>query len=257
MNDIERAALLIAGAKKLVAFTGAGISVESGIPPFRGEGGIWDKYDPQVLEISWFVEHPRESWMVIRDIFYQKFHSKGPNDAHRFLAALERENKIDLLVTQNIDELHYRAGSRKIAEFHGNARQLVCMATGKTIPASAMDLAHMSDDELPPMSPDGGIYKPDFTFFGEDIPLEASHRAKSAARSCDVMLVIGSTGEVYPAAYIPWEAKESGATVIEINPKPSRFTPHTSTFRIAMKAGEACARIAELMDLDIRRESAD
>jgi NAD-dependent deacetylase len=256
MEELQRAADIISGAKRLAAFTGAGISVESGIPPFRGEGGIWDQYDPQVLELSWFLSHPKTSWIAIRDIFYRKFHEKEPNDAHYFLATLESRGQLELLITQNIDELHFRAGSRNIAEYHGNARQLVCLMTGEKVPASAIPLEQLADDDMPPMSPAGGLYKPDFIFFGEGIPARTAAMATEAARNCDVMLVIGSTGEVYPAAYVPKEAKQHGATVIEINPGESAFTRQVADFRIAMKAGEACARIADLMGMEIIRGSA-
>ncbi len=257
MDEIARAAEAIAAAEHLTAFTGAGISVESGIPPFRGEGGIWDLYDPEVLEISWFLKNPKESWIAIRDIFYMKFHQKEPNDAHRFLAAMEERGILKLLVTQNIDELHYRAGSRNIAEYHGNARNLICMKTGEKIPSSSLELQNLSADELPPMSPAGGLYKPDFIFFGEGIPPDAARRAYEAASASDVMLVIGSTGEVYPAADIPRIARQSGATVIEINPEESFFTHRVSNYRIPMKAGEACAELAAKLDFSLRPESAD
>lgn len=250
-QTIEQAAEIISSARYLAAFTGAGISVESGIPAFRGEGGIWDKYDPRVLEISWFLAHPKESWMAIRDIFYEKFAQKEPNSAHYFLSALEREGKLELLVTQNIDELHYKSGSRSIAEYHGNARQLVCLKTGEKVPASRLALSELDDDQLPPMSPAGGVYKPDFVFFGEGIPVEAAVRSEQAAQNCDVMLVIGSTGEVYPAAGIPAHARANGATIIEINPAPSAFTNSITNVYLPMKAGEACLQLANLLNIEL------
>jgi NAD-dependent deacetylase len=239
-SRITAAASLIRSARHLTAFTGAGISVESGIPPFRGAGGLWDRYDPRTLEIEFFLRHPEQAWPVIREIFYDNFGRAKPNKAHEVLAAWEARGLLKMLITQNIDNLHYTAGSRNIAEFHGNSRLLACLSCGARVEAHP-DLLK----DLPPRCSCGGIYKPDFIFFGEGIPAEAHAKSLEAAGRTDVMLVVGSTGEVYPAALVPRRASDAGAKIIEINPEPSEFTASITDIHIPMKAGEAFGLLAE------------
>jgi len=233
-NSIRQAAALIRGAGYLTAFTGAGISVESGIPPFRGPGGLWGKYDPRTLELDYFISHPEKAWPVIREIFYDNFGVAKPNRAHEALADWERRGLLKTLVTQNIDNLHYLAGSRNIVEFHGNSRLLACLTCGRRVEAARALL-----EKLPPRCSCGGVYKPDFIFFGEGIPPEAHARAQEAARRTDVMLVVGSTGEVYPAALVPRWASEAEAKIIEINPQTSEFTGSVADIHLPLKAAEA------------------
>ena len=239
---IREAAALIRSAKYLTAFTGAGISVESGIPPFRGPGGLWGKYDPHTLELDYFLSHPADAWPVIREIFYDNFGKAKPNAAHLALARLEAAGTLKVLITQNIDNLHFLAGSRNIVEFHGNSRLLVCLECGGRVEAVPELLV-----KLPPRCPCGGIYKPDFIFFGEGIPQGAHAKSQDAARRTDVMLVIGSTGEVYPAALVPRWAAEAGAEIIEINPEPSEFTRTVSDLHVQLKAAEAFVLIEREM----------
>ncbi|MGO9411055.1 MAG: SIR2 family NAD-dependent protein deacylase [Spirochaetia bacterium] len=241
MNLIRSAATIIREAKYLTAFTGAGISVESGIPPFRGEGGLWSHYDPRMLQSDYFLMHPDKAWPLIKEIFYDNFGKAQPNKAHEVLAALEARGagpdgrgRLQVLITQNIDNLHYLAGSRAIVEFHGNSRLLLCLDCGKRVEASPELL-----QTLPPRCACGGLYKPDFIFFGEGIPPQAHERSEKAAGLTDVMLVVGSTGEVYPAALVPRRAKEAGAEIIEINPEESEFTGSITNIHIPMKAAEA------------------
>jgi NAD-dependent deacetylase len=233
-DAINAASRLIRGARYLTAFTGAGISVESGIPPFRGPGGLWGKYDPRTLELDYFLAHPEKAWPVIREIFYDNFGTARPNAAHLALARMEAAGRLKALITQNIDNLHYLAGSRNIVEFHGNSRLLVCLECGSRVEAARGLL-----EKIPPCCPCSGIYKPDFIFFGEGIPPGAHAKSQDAARRTDVMLVIGSTGEVYPAAMVPRWAAEAGATIIEINPEPSEFTRTISDLHVQLKAAEA------------------
>lgn len=229
----REAARLIRQARHLTAFTGAGISVESGIPPFRGEGGLWTKYDPRLLEIRYFLKHPEISWPVLREIFYDHFGAARPNRAHEVLAAWEARGLLKTVITQNIDNLHFEAGSRNVVEYHGNSRTLVCLSCGARKPADSELLA-----TLPPLCACGGLLKPDFVFFGEGIPARASTAADAAADCTDCMLVVGSTGEVYPAALVPRRARENGAVLIEINPSPSEFSADASV-RVPFGAAEA------------------
>jgi NAD-dependent deacetylase len=241
-SAISTAAGLVRSARYLIAFTGAGISVESGIPPFRGAGGLWSRYDPRMLELDYFLAHPDRAWPVIREIFYDHFGKAKPNKAHEVLAAWEAHGLLKTLITQNIDNLHYLAGSRNIVEFHGNSRLLVCLACGQRVEANPALL-----EKLPPMCPCGGVYKPDFIFFGEGIPQSAHARSQDAARRTDVMLVVGSTGEVYPAAMVPRWASEAGAKIIEINPEASEFTGSVSDIHVPLKAAEAFGLIEKEM----------
>jgi NAD-dependent deacetylase len=233
-NGLKEAIFLIRSAKYLTAFTGAGISVESGIPPFRGPGGLWNKYDPRMLELEYFVSHPDTAWPVIREIFYDHFGKAQPNKAHEVLAYWEMQGHLKALITQNIDNLHYLAGSRNIVEFHGNSRLLVCLDCGRRVEAARPLL-----EKLPPRCACGGVLKPDFIFFGEGIPPDAYARAHEAARRADVMLVVGSTGEVYPAALIPMWASEASAKIIEVNPETSEFTRSISDIHLHLRAAEA------------------
>lgn len=223
----EAAAEVISGSSYLVAFTGAGISVESGIPPFRGPDGIWNRYDPRSLELEYFDAHPEDSWIVIKEIFYDFFGSAEPNQAHLILAQWQNRGVLKSLITQNIDDLHTRAGSPDVIEYHGNSRLLRCLACRARHPAVPTLL-----ERLPPACPVcGGLLKPDFVFFGEGIPAEAAYAAEYAAENADAMILIGTTGEVYPAAMLPERAKANGAAVIEINPNRSNYTgPITDIF---------------------------
>ena len=231
---IHKAVELILTARYLTAFTGAGISVESGIPPFRGEGGLWSRYDPRMLELDYFLAHPERSWPVLREIFYQHFGAARPNTAHRVLAAWESRGLLKVLITQNIDRLHHEAGSRSVVEFHGNSRRLVCLSCSRSVDAQPSLL-----ETLPPRCPCGGVYKPDFVFFGEGIPASAHARSREAAQRTDVMIVVGSTGEVFPAAMVPRWAAEAGAAIVEINPETSEFTRTVSDLHIPLRAAEA------------------
>jgi NAD-dependent deacetylase len=233
-GSIQEVASLIRSSRYLTAFTGAGISVESGIPPFRGPGGLWGKYDPHTLELEYFLAHPETAWPVIREIFYDNFGQARPNKAHQVLAAWESRGLLKVLITQNIDNLHYLAGSRNIVEFHGNSRKLLCLSCGTRRDAEPEILK-----TLPPRCRCGGIYKPDFIFFGEGIPPDAHTRSMEAAGRTDVMLVVGSTGEVYPAAMVPARARDAGAKIIEVNPRTSEFTAPVTDIHIPMKAAEA------------------
>lgn len=159
-DRFENAAEIIVNAKRCVAFTGAGISVESGIPPFRGENGLWNKYDPDTFDIRYFHRHTKESWQVIREIFYDLFGKVRPNKAHAALAQLEASGVVKSVITQNVDNLHYDAGSRVVHEFHGSLKRLVCLACHARYPISTVSL-----DRLPPACPHcEGILKPDVIF---------------------------------------------------------------------------------------------
>jgi NAD-dependent deacetylase len=238
----QRAIGVISAADYLVAFTGAGISVESGIPSFRGENGLWHHYDPQILDIGYFLRNPDASWKVIKEIFYEHFGHAQPNTAHKVLAYWEELGLLKEIITQNIDDLHYKAGNRTPIEYHGNSRKLVCTQTGRRYEATEERLS-----VLPPLSDDGALLKPDFVFFGEGIPGEAARRAEHAARTADVMLIIGTAGEVYPAAALPQLAAGNNATIIEINPERSLYTSSITDIFIQAPAVSAMEELSRLI----------
>ena len=233
-REIKRSVSLIKSSKHTTVFTGAGISVESGIPPFRGENGLWSKYNPQILELSYFYKNSIKSWKLIKEIFYDFIGKAKPNQAHYLLAEMEKKGLIDCIITQNIDNLHYEAGSKNIYEFHGNSRDLVCTNCGKKYKVSNKILQN-----LPPACKQcRGLLKPDFIFFGEQIPEKARIGSFAEAEIADLFILIGTTGEVIPASFIPQLAKRNGAAIIEINPNKSNYTDSIADIFLKGKATE-------------------
>ncbi len=236
-DKVTEAAQILKNAKHPIAFTGAGISVESGIPPFRGKNGLWNRYDPSFLEIGYFLNNPEDSWEWIKTIFFEKFGDARPNDAHLLL----KEVGIDTVVTQNIDNLHQIAGTKKVIEFHGNSQQMICLKCKERFAASTVNL-----DMLPPSCGNcGGLLKPDFVFFGEPIPDEARDEAFEQAALADVMLVVGTTGQVMPACMVPYLAKENGAKIIEINTERSAFSRSITDIFLKGSAAEIMRGIVQ------------
>lgn len=239
----SRAAKIIKNSKHLSAFTGAGISVESGIPPFRGENGLWSKYDPEILDINYFKHNPEKSWITIKKIFYDYFGKAKPNFAHTALAQLEKNGILKAIITQNIDNLHFIAGNRNVIEFHGNSRKLICTECGKTYSADESIFLNLP----PKCSYCSGILKPDFVFFGEPIPEKAYEESIYEAEISDVFLLIGTSGVIYPASLIPYLAKKNGAKIIEINPEISEYTNKITDIFIKEKASIAMRKILKLI----------
>jgi NAD-dependent deacetylase len=244
MNEIlVLAAQRLKKAKRAVAFTGAGISVESGIPPFRGKGGLWSKYNPDILDIRNFYEQPEKSWQVIKEIFYDHFNNAQPNAAHIALAKMESDGLLQAVITQNIDNLHQDAGSKTVLEYHGSTHRLVCLSCH-----SVYQFSTEMFDHIPPRCKKcGTILKPDMVFFGEGIPFAVHQKAMEETVNSDVWLVIGTTGEVMPACNLPIEAKDNGATIIEINIRPSHFTQRITDLLLQGKATEMTAALYETL----------
>lgn len=250
-SALEGAAQVIRTSRRLIAFTGAGISVESGVPAFRGPGGLYETMDPSLLEIDRFNSEPAVCWEAIRQVFYSAGpggRRPEPNAAHRALAKWEAEGRLAAVITQNIDGLHSKAGSRNVVEFHGSTRELVCRRCGRRVAATDEALDSGLLDSLPPRCPDcGGLLKPDFVFFGEGIPQDAYSEAFSAASEADACLIIGSTGVVYPAAQVPIMAKRAGAKLIEVDPGDTEFSASIVDFHIRLGASEAMTRLDEIL----------
>lgn len=241
---IDRAAGDLARAKNVVALTGAGISVESDIPPFRGKGGIWEKIDPmEYAHIDSFLENPEKVWRVLIKEMTSVLDQAKPNAAHLGLARLEELEILKTVITQNVDGLHQDAGNTDVIEFHGNFAWQRCMDCGRRYKTRSVDM-----DRLPPHCKCGGILRPECVFFGEPIPPQHLYRSQVAAEQCDVMLVIGTSAYVQPAASIPALSKQSGARVIEINPEPTPLTNGISDYLIKGMAVDVTNRIMEKLE---------
>jgi NAD-dependent deacetylase len=238
---IKKAAADLAEAKMATALTGAGISTESGIPPFRGKGGLWEKYDPmEVAHIDSFLQDPEKVWNLLFKDMKDVLDKATPSDSHKGLAKLEELGILKTIITQNVDGLHQMAGNRDVIEFHGNMAWQRCMECDAHFKTSKVKIT-----EIPPRCDCGGILRPNAVLFGEMIPQEALWRSRQVATDCDVMLVIGTSAVVQPAALMPVVAKESGAKIIEINPESTLLTGDISDYLIKGPAGDVMNGIIE------------
>ena len=247
MEEIERLAELILESEQTVVFTGAGISTESGIPDFRSPGGIWSRYDPEDFTIQRFLSSPDA-----RKAFWQVAAEGGllaeaePNPAHYAIAELHRLGRLDCVITQNVDNLHQKAGvpEDRVLELHGNMRRVVCMGCGSRFPMPDMVQKVKEGMESPDCPRCHGILKPDAVLFGEALPLVTLREATHRAQKCDLCLVIGSTLVIYPAAYVPAYAREAGAKLAIVNLTATPLD-HDATVCIRGKAGEIMPRVME------------
>ncbi|MGD9364464.1 MAG: NAD-dependent deacylase [Desulfobacteraceae bacterium] len=240
-SQIQQAAMALISARSSVALTGAGISVESGIPPFRGKGGLWEQIDPmKYAHIDAYERNPAEVWEVLFMRLRDVLEKAEPNDGHLGLYRLETMGLLQCIVTQNVDGLHQQAGSKDVIEFHGTFASHHCTTCGQSVGWHHVNLAH-----LPPKCPCGGILRPDVVMFGEIIPMDRLQRAQMLASTCDVMMVVGTSATVEPAAYLPFIAKRAGATIIEINPEPTPLTRQVSDITLLGKAGRIMRELLE------------
>jgi NAD-dependent deacetylase len=244
---VEDLAQLIATKDRIVAFTGAGISVESGIPDFRSAEGLWARFDPmEYATIDAFVQDPERVWKMLMEV--DSIVKKArPNEAHQALAQLEKLGKMDGIITQNIDNLHQEAGSTQVIEYHGNAKRLVC-ACGFKEKSSAI-----VDTSVPPRCDScGAILKPDVVLFGEPIPEKAAEKAMQLAQDCNLFLSIGTSAMVAPASYLPMIAQKTGAIVVEINLEETSLSKTIAKHSLRGRAGELLPRlldrVKELLD---------
>ncbi len=245
--DLQIARQMVAASSRIVAFTGAGISAESGIPTYRdSESALWKKYDPmEVAEIESFLRDPREFWAFFKDARYHVMSRATPNPGHVALARMEAAGRLVCVITQNIDGLHQAAGSKKVIELHGNTRRIVCLDCGHVI-GMEQAVGIIERQNPPPCPSCGGRLKPDVVFFGEPLPQAALQEAFEAAAACDLMLSVGSSLQVYPAASIPELAKRSGARLIIVNRTP---TPFDGIADVVLRgpAGEVLPALAEVV----------
>lgn len=236
---LDHAARILAGARSVVVSTGAGMSKESGIPTFRdAPNALWEKFDPAKLaSAEGFLDDPPLVWRWYEERRRMIAEAK-PNPGHSTIARLEPLFENFVVITQNIDDLHRKAGSRNIVEMHGNIFRFKCF-----------DLNHpideLPDDErVPPRCHCGSLIRPDVVWFGELLPERAVHRAYGALERCDVMLVVGTSGVVYPVAGFPEVARSQGAKIIEVNPEATPITPLADVF-LEGRAGEVLPRLAD------------
>jgi NAD-dependent deacetylase len=252
---IEKAADLLVRAKHAVVLTGAGISTESGVPDFRSPGGIWERYDPTLFFYARFMAEPDVVWRCLIEMNTSGAMSlwdAKPNKGHLALAALEQIGIIKAVITQNIDNLHQKAGSGNVIEFHGNMLVFKCLKCGCKYGYEQLLEIIANSACLPPLCGCGGMLKPDAVFFGEAIPQEALKESFRHAQDCDLMLVIGTSAQIEPAASLPIVAKgmhsmfrgmgslipKGDCHVIEINREPTALTSEVSDFLIQGGAGE-------------------
>ncbi len=238
---VELAANLILESGSAIAFTGAGISVESGIPHFRGEGGLWTRFDPyKVAHIDTLKRDPREYWSY--SLNYRRTGAE-PNAAHLALSELQRQGRLGPIITQNTDGLHQKAGSRDVIELHGSSAGVVCLDCAAEFPRDEIDAINRNHCPPPCPSCQGLHLKPTVVLFGEPLPAEGLSRAQAAARNSDLVLVIGSSLQVYPAAGIPRLALAGGARICIVNADPTPLDPAAAVV-IHGKAGEVLPQIA-------------
>jgi NAD-dependent deacetylase len=215
----QELAALIRRHPRVVALTGAGISVASGIPDFRSAGGLWSRFDPmEYAYIRAFRTNPAKVWAMLKEMDALITRAR-PNPAHYALAELEAKGFLLGIITQNVDNLHQAAGSKRVVEYHGNALRFVCDNCRGQHPRESLDFS-----QTPLYCLCGGLIRPDVVFFGEAIPPAAQQEAEDLAQHCDLLLVIGTSGEVAPASYIPNIAKEWQALIVELNLEATRLT---------------------------------
>lgn len=230
-------------------FTGAGVSTESGIPDFRSPGGMWSRYNPEDFTIQRFLarrEARKALWKMATE--GRLLMEAEPNPAHYAIAELYRLGKLDCVVTQNVDNLHQKAGlpEDRVLELHGNMRRVVCLSCRRYFPMSEVLQRLNEGVDVPECLYCGGILKPDGVFFGEALPQDVLSEAIRRAQSCDLFIVIGSTLVVYAAAYVPTYAKQAGAKLAIVNLTPTPLD-HYAAVVINGKAGEIMPKVLQIV----------
>jgi NAD-dependent deacetylase len=242
--SVTALAELIRSARPCVVLTGAGVSTESGIPDFRSPTGVWGQYDPmEYATIEAFESDPVKVWGFYA-LRYRALTEAQPNDAHLALAELERRGIVSAVITQNVDLLHERAGSRDVIEVHGSIRECVCLACGARY--GLAEVLRMLDGTAVPRCTCGEVVKPGVVMFGELLEAEAIDRAFALAREAGLLLVVGSTLEVQPVAGLPWETLTAGGEVAIVNLGPTAFDSRAS-LKVDGKAGEVLRALVELL----------
>jgi len=248
LSQIDAAADMIIQSKKLVVFTGAGMSTESGISDFRSPGGVWSRFDPSEFTFQKFLssEESREKYWEFSTSSWGEMAAAQPNPGHHAIAELDSIGKLDCVITQNIDGLHQRSGipEEKVIELHGTARWVSCLECGQRYPREQIQDRLRGGIKVPRCDSCGGIMKPATISFGQAMPERETRQAENRAATCDLFLVAGSSLVVYPAAQMPLIAKDSGARLIIINLTPTPHDPHADIV-IHDKTGPALSQIID------------
>ena len=241
---VQEAAKIISSSKRTIALTGAGVSVESGIPDFRSAAGLWAKFDPaEYATIDAFRNNPEKVWNMLREMD-ELIKDAEPNKAHLGMAQLEEMGCLHTIITQNVDNLHQEGGSRKVIEYHGNASTLSCIWCGKKYTAEE------KRNEIPPKCQCEKLLKPDVVFFGEAIPMNALNESYQLAASAQALIVAGTSALVSPANSIPEIAKNKGAKIIVIDKEETHLTGSVTDIFLQGGAGEIIsALVAEVRNL--------
>ncbi len=260
MEDlIQKVAEQLAKAENVVALTGAGISTESGIPDFRSPGGLWTRIDPGEFSIDRFLQNPARFWKLHLGLKASgdfDLAAADPNPAHYALARMEQMGILKCVITQNVDNLHQRAGSIEVVEYHGNLLRACCMKCGDLEPIEDAEGRMLEDgSDAPRCRRCEGLLKPDAVFFGEPIPSKALMMSDVQSQKCDLLLVIGTSLQVYPAAQIPItvKAKQPPALVVEVNREPSALHRQVTDILIPGSSGEILAKLMDALEAEIER----
>lgn len=248
MNNIDSVSDAILQSNRIVVFTGAGISTESGIHDFRSPGGIWDRFDPNEFLFQKFMssEASREKYWEFVKIMWPPMVGAKPNDGHYAIAELHNMSKLDCVITQNVDGLHQKAGvpEEKVIELHGTLKWVDCLNCGKRYPREQIWDRLQAGEKVPRCDSCSGILKPATISFGQPMPERETREAEIRSANCDLLLVAGSSLVVYPAAQMPIIAKNNGARLIIVNLAP---TPHDGYADIVIneKLGQFLSRAVQ------------
>lgn len=250
MDPVQDVAEMIAAAKKVVVFTGAGFSTESGVPDFRSPGGVWDKFDPSELNFPNFLarEDVREKYWRMHRMMWETIREARPNAGHYAVAELHRLGKLDCVITQNTDGLHQKAGmpEEKVLEIHGTMQWVDCLSCHRRYPRSHAHDKMLAGEKVPRCDSCQGLLKPATIAFGQAMPERETREAQARSASCDLFLAAGSSLVVYPAAHMPLLAKQNGARLVIIN---LTDTPHDHYADVVIRAktGEAMSRVVDIV----------
>jgi NAD-dependent deacetylase len=255
MNNVDIVSGIIFHSKKIVIFTGAGMSTESGIPDFRSPGGIWDRYDPNELTYQKFLtsQASREKYWERQRTLWPLIASAKPNAGHMAILELYKMGKLDCIITQDGDSLHQKSGipDEIVLELHGTWTRAVCLKCGRKYPSEKVQIRLEAGEKVPLCEECGGIMKPDVIQFGQAMPEKETREAQERAAGCDLLIACGSSMVVYPAAQMPLTAKSNGAKLVVVN---LADTPHDQYADVVIheKIGQVLPRIIEHVKAKIK-----
>jgi NAD-dependent deacetylase len=241
---LKDAAEVLAGSQVVIGFSGAGISVESGIPDFRNAENFWEGFDPATFEKEIdnrevFHKNPGKAWEFFSQAL-RLIEQTEPNDGHRAMARLGRLGRMAAIITQNVDDLHQKAGSKNVIEFHGSLRRLHCLKCD-----ACYSWEEVREKEIPPRCRCGSVLKPDVPLFGDEVSLEAFSASRVLAMNAQVLVMVGTHGDVAPVNRIPLVAKEYGAVIVEVNKEKSRYTARITDYFLQGPAGKMMPLLAQ------------